>query len=125
MARNMATLLMADLHETGGPEIWSGNKIFSSIMSRIPIQTDPEGCPVDNQPFPQPLFILQKLTPLWNNGIHNWKLILGRTPGGRPYFFDERELKWANPTMSSPLSQELSHALHYLRVLLSSRDTAS
>jgi len=121
----MATLLMADLHPTGGPKIWSGNEISSSIMSRIPIQTDPEGCPVKNQPFPQPMFILQKLTPLWDHGIHNWKHILGRTPGVRPYFFDEREFKWANPTMSFPLSQALSHALHYLRVMLSSRDAAS
>jgi len=37
MAMNMATLLMADLHPTGGPEIWSGNEISSSIISRIPI----------------------------------------------------------------------------------------
>jgi len=36
MARNMAALLLANLHPTGGPEIWSGNGISSSITSRIP-----------------------------------------------------------------------------------------
>jgi hypothetical protein len=35
MARNMANLLMVDLHPTGGPEIWSGNQISTSISSRI------------------------------------------------------------------------------------------
>jgi len=43
----------------------------------------------------------------------------------RPYFLDEREIKWANPTMRLPLPQALTHALHYLRVLLSSKDAAS
>ena len=125
MARNMATLLMADLHPTGGPEIWSRNRISSSITSRISIRTDSEGCPLNNQPFPPPLFLLQKIIPLWEHGVHNWTQILGRTPNGRPYFLEDREFKWANPTMTLPLPQELTHALHYLRVLLSSKDAES
>jgi len=125
MARDMATLLMADLHPTGGPEIWSGNRISSSIASKIPIQTDSVGCPTDTQPFPPPLFILQKLSTLWKHGVHNWTRILGRAPDGRPYFLDEREFQWANPTMRLPLPHALTRALNYLRVLLSSKDATS
>jgi len=51
--------------------------------------------------------------------------ILGRAPDGRPYFLDERDFQWANPNMRLPLSQPLTHALNYLRVLLSSKDDAS
>ena len=119
MARNMATLLMADLHPTGGPEIWSDNRISFSVASRIPIQTDSEACPSDTQPFATPLSILQKLSPLWEHGVHNWTQILGRAPNGRPYFLDEREFQWANLTMRLPLPQALTHALNYLRLLLS------
>ena len=94
IARNMATLLMADLHPTGGPEIWSGNQISTSISSRIPIQTDEDGCPSDTQPFPM-RGILRKLTPLWVHGIHEWTQIFGRAPDGRPYFLNDREIQWA------------------------------
>ena len=47
--------------------------------------------------------------------------ILGRALDGRPYFLDEREHKWANPTMKFPLPQSRTHAFIYLRALLSSR----
>jgi len=102
MARNMAVLLMADLYPTGGPEIWSGNRISTSITSMIPIQTDTEGYPLGNQPSPPPLFTLQKLSSLWEHGVHNWTQILGRAPDGRPYFLYEQEIKWANPTTRLP-----------------------
>ena len=69
MARNMATLLLADLHPTGGPEIWSGNNISTSISSLIPTQLDEDGCPLKLQPFPDTTSILKKLTALWDNGI--------------------------------------------------------
>ncbi len=71
VARNMATLLMADLHPVGGPEIWSGNQIFTYIATRIPIDLDDEGCPCENQSFPQSTHLLGKLGPLWEYGIHN------------------------------------------------------
>jgi len=93
VARNMATLLMADLHPIGGPEIWSGNQISTSIATRIPIDLDAEGCPCELQPFPQATQLLDKLTPLWEYGIHKWSQILCRGPDGHPYFFDERELQ--------------------------------
>jgi hypothetical protein len=48
MARNMATLLLADLHPTGGLEVWYGNRISSSFTSKIHVHTDSEGCPADN-----------------------------------------------------------------------------
>jgi hypothetical protein len=35
---------------------------------------------------------------------------------------DDRELQWANPSMRFPLPQKLSHALKYLRTLLSSNN---
>ncbi len=64
MARKMATLLMADLHPTSGPKIWSGNQIFTSLSSKISILLDEDGCPLDTQPFPKPTLLLWKLTPL-------------------------------------------------------------
>jgi hypothetical protein len=39
---------------------------------------------------------------------------------GRPYFIDDRELRWANPAMREPLPQLLRAALTYPRALLSS-----
>ncbi len=67
-------------------------------------------------------FILHKLAPLWGHGIHGWAQILGRGPDGRPYFIDDREIQWANPTMSFPLPQRLNHALKYLRTRFSSKN---
>ncbi len=92
IARNMATLLMADLHPSGGPEIWSGNQISTSLSSRIPVQTDEEGCPLGTQEFLQTTLPLQKLAPLWDHGFLNWAQIRGRVPDGRLYFLEEREL---------------------------------
>ena len=51
MARSMATLLFADLHPTGRPEIWSGNQISTSISSLIPFHLDEDGCPLQTQAF--------------------------------------------------------------------------
>jgi len=48
MAQNMATLLMADLHPTGGPKILSVNRFSSSVKTKIPIQRDPEDCQSHN-----------------------------------------------------------------------------
>jgi len=45
---------------------------------------------------------------------------MGRGRYGRPYFLDDRELKWANLTMRTPLPRSLQAALTYLRALLSS-----
>jgi hypothetical protein len=47
VARNMTTLPMADLHPVGGPDIWSGNYISTSISSRIPVHLDEDGCPLE------------------------------------------------------------------------------
>ncbi len=124
VARNLATLLMTDLHPVGGPEIWSGNRISTSIATRIPIDLDEEGCPSEIQSFPQAPHLLGKLAPLWKYGMHNWSQVLCRGPDGHPYFFDERELQWANPTMQFPLPEVLTHALRYLRILPSSTDQA-
>ncbi len=71
VARNMATLLMTDLHSVGGPEIWSGNQISPSISSRISVHLDEDGCPLEVQPFPQATLLLRKLAPLWEHWIHN------------------------------------------------------
>ena len=43
MARNMATLLMTDLHPVRGPEIGSGNQISTSTSSRILVHLDEDG----------------------------------------------------------------------------------
>jgi hypothetical protein len=120
IGRNVATLPNADLHPMGATEIWSGNQISAPITARIPNIMDKDGCPVEEQPFPQPTKILHRLVPLWEFSIHDWAQILGRGPDGGPYFLDERELKWANPTMRTPLPQPLLAALTYLRALLAS-----
>jgi hypothetical protein len=36
VARNIATLLTADLHPIGGPEIWQGNHIFKKFLYMNP-----------------------------------------------------------------------------------------
>jgi hypothetical protein len=118
----MAALILADLHPTGGPEIWSGNQISSSISTLIPIHPDEDGCPLKTQPFSEAAFILRKLSSLWDHGVHNWTQILGRALTGRPYFLDDRELQWANLSIGLPLSPKLKHALKYLRTLLSSKN---
>jgi len=119
MARNTATLLLADLHPMGGPEIWSGNRISSTIAALIPIQLDEDGCPLKTHLFFEPTFIFKKLTPLRDYGVHDRTQILGRAPNGRPHFLDDKEFQWANPSMRFPLPQKLTHALKYLRTLLS------
>jgi hypothetical protein len=58
VARNIATLLMADLHPVGGLEIWSGNQIYIFISSMIYVHLDEDGCPLEVQPFPQATFLL-------------------------------------------------------------------
>jgi hypothetical protein len=85
VARNMATLLMADLHPVGGPEIWFGNQISTSIATRIPIELDEDGCPCENKSFPQATHLLGRLAPLRECGIHNWSQVLCRGPDGHPY----------------------------------------
>ena len=114
LARTMATLLMVDLHHVGGPE----------VCSRIPIHLDEDGCPMEVQPFPQATHLLQKLTPLWEHGIHNWSQIGCRGPDGRLYILEERELQWANPSLQSPPPEALTQALKFLWVLLPSKDPA-
>ncbi len=78
----MATLCMADLHPTGGPEIWSSNQISISLASMIPILMDADGCPLETRPFPQPTPLLRKLVPLREHGIHNWSQ---RKKGRNPF----------------------------------------
>ena len=113
---------MADLHPIGGPEIWSGNQISTSISSKIPVHLDEEGCSLDMQPFPQRTLLLRQLAPLWEHGLHNLPQVICRGLHGRPYFMDGRELQWANPTIEFLLPEALARALDYLRILLSSKD---
>jgi hypothetical protein len=116
VARNMATLLMADLHPVGGPEISSGNQISSSISSRIHVHLDKDGCPLEVRPFPQATLLFRKLAPLREHVIHNWSQIICRGPDGRPYFMEERELQWANPSIKFPLPEAFPRALDYLMI---------
>jgi hypothetical protein len=74
------------------------------------------------QDFPTAASILKHLTPLWDHGILDWNLIIGREPSGRPYFLDDRELQWTNPSLNFPLQKDIARALKYLRTLLSSKD---
>ena len=56
MARDMANLLMVNLHPTGGLETWSGNQISTSILPRVYL--DEVCCPLETQPFPQATLLL-------------------------------------------------------------------
>jgi len=123
VARNLGTLLMADLHPVGGPEIWSGNQISTSISSRVPAHLDGDGCLLEVQLFPLSTLLLRKLAPLWEHWFHNWSQIICRGPNGRPYSMEERELHWANPSVKFLLPDALTRALDYLMALLSSKDT--
>ncbi len=67
---------------------------------------------------------LAKVGSRWENEFHNWAQILGRAPDGRLYFLEERELIWANPSVSFPLPNNLTHALKYLRAVLASTSLA-
>ncbi len=84
--------LTTDLHPTGVLDIWSGYQISSSLSTRISIQMDDDGCPLNTQQFLQPTLILQELVPVWENGFHNWSQILGQFLDNRPYFLVDREL---------------------------------
>ena len=75
------------------------------------------------QTLPEPTFIKKKLTPLWDHGVHEWSQLIGRAHNGRPYFLDERELQWVNPSMVFPMPRKLAHKLKYMRTLLSSKSS--
>jgi hypothetical protein len=68
VARNMATLLMADLHPVGGPEIWSGNKLSTSMSSRISMHLDDDGCPLKHNLSPRHTFCSEKSPRYGNTG---------------------------------------------------------
>jgi hypothetical protein len=87
----------------GDTKIWSGNQISTSLTARIPIIMNEDGCPNENQPFSPVINILRRLVPLWEQAVLTWAQILGSGPDGRPYFLDDREIQWANPTMRTPL----------------------
>ena len=106
----------------GATEIWSSNQISASLIAKIPILTDEDDCPDEEQPFPPPTKIFQRLIPLWKHSVHTWAQILARVPNGRPYFLDDIELQCANPVMRTPFPQPILAALTYLRALLSSTD---
>ena len=78
--------------------------------------------PRRNNPSPQKLKSYKKLVPLWKHSIHAWTQILGRGPDGRPYFLDDKELQWANPTLRTPPPQSFPPALAYMRALWASTD---
>ena len=86
----------------GTTNIWAGNHISASITARMPIITNEDGCPAEEQPFPPTTKIRQNPAPLWEHSIHDWTQIIGRGPDGRPYFLDDKELQWANPNLRNP-----------------------
>jgi len=106
----------------GDTTIWAGNHISAFIAARSLITMDEDGCPTEDQPFSPTTEILRRLVPLWEHSFHDWAQILGRGLDGRPYFLDDRELHWANPTMRTTLPQPIRSALTYLRALFFSTD---
>ncbi len=91
VARNMATLLTANLHPMGGLEIWSGTYILTSLSTRIPILTDKDGCPLDTQQLPQPMFPLVKVGPLVVKRLPQLSPIIGPSLRRPPFSFLMKE----------------------------------
>jgi hypothetical protein len=89
IARNIATLLTADLHPLGVPEIWSGNEISLSLSSSIPITKDDDGCPTPTQSYTRVNRILRRLTPFWEYKIHSWSQVTRRSPRIYPYIISD------------------------------------
>ena len=58
MARNMATILTAELHPTGSPKISPSNQISVFVSSRIPNHLDEDRCPLEMQPFAKDMLLL-------------------------------------------------------------------
>jgi hypothetical protein len=63
----VATLLTTDLHPMGATGIRLGSQLSAPIAARIPIIMDEDGCPVEEQLFPQPTKILKRLVPVWEH----------------------------------------------------------
>jgi len=99
-------------------------EISRSLSLRIPIQTDKDGRPLDTQQPSQHTLLLKNVAPPWENGFQNWAQILGRSPDGRPFFREDRELIFANPSVRFPLPQNLVHVLKYLKATLASTSIA-
>ena len=86
----------------------------TSISSRIPVHLDEDGCPQEVQPLPHATYLLRKLAPIWEHGIHNRSQILCRGPDGRPYFTEDRELQWEISPLNSHSQRSLHEPLHTL-----------
>jgi hypothetical protein len=52
---------------------------------------DDDGCSDEEQPFPPPTKIFQRLVLLWEHSVHKLAQIIGRGPDDCPYFLDARE----------------------------------
>jgi hypothetical protein len=118
VARNIATLLTADLHPLGGPKIWSGNELSPTTSSLIPITTDEDGCPTPTQPYTSANRILRRLTSFWECKIHSWAQVARRSPRTHPYMLSDTEILWANPHLLGRIHTTLQRALLYFRRLL-------
>jgi len=116
IARNITTLIARDLHPLGGPEIWSGNPIATTLTLSIPITTDEDGCPTPSQPYTRVNRILRKLIFLWERKIFTWEQIARLSPNKRLYLLSDEEILWANPHLRNKIHNTLQKAILYLRI---------
>ena len=78
ITRNIATLVAANLHPMGGPEIWLGSSISITLTTTIPINIDEDHGRTPSQPYTSINRILRKLTPYGNktyihgNNLHDF-----------------------------------------------------
>ena len=107
IARNIATLIAANLHPLGGPEIWSGNPMSTTLTLSIPITTDDDGCPTPTQPYTRVNRILRKLIPLWEHNLFTWEQIARRSPNKRPWLLSDEKILWANPHLRNIIPNTL------------------
>ena len=118
IARNIASLIAADLHPLRCPEIWSGNQLSATLTSSIPITIDEDGCPTINQPYTRTSQILCNLTPLWEHNVHTRAQAARISPNARPYFLSEAELIWTSLQLAVKIFLTLQKRFLYCRKLM-------
>jgi hypothetical protein len=118
IARNIATLIAAELHAperprnmVGQPRIYHTHTIHTHHHRRRRL---PNSHPTIHMRQPHPT----KLIPLWEHNMLKWEQIARLSPTKRPYLLSDKEILWANPHLRKRIPNTLQKAILYLRRLL-------
>ena len=97
-ARNIATLIAANLHPLGVPESWSGNPISTTLTLSIAITTDEDGCPTPIQPCTRVNRILRNSSPSGNTRSSHGNKSQDSPQTNAPTYFQTRKFYGQTPT---------------------------